>query len=83
MKINAIKCPTCGDIIFSRAQHDFHHCSCGEIFIDGGFSYVRIGYHDLDHPPEQIEIDLDVTKKELFDDYNYRRDKYGTIKSKL
>lgn len=80
MKIKAIQCPTCGDIIFSRATHDFRSCSCNEIYIDGGFSYVRVGYHNLDQPPENIEIDLDVTKKELYDDYNKGIDKFGIIK---
>lgn len=82
MKISATKCPTCGDIIFSRARHDFRSCSCEEIYIDGGFDYTRVGYHNLDQPPEHIELDLDITKKELYDDYNYRVDKYGIIKTK-
>lgn len=81
MKIKAIQCLACGDVIFSRARHDFHHCSCGEIFIDGGFDYMRIGYHNLNQPPKEIELDLDMTEKELFDDWNYRRDKYGIIKN--
>ncbi len=80
MKINAIQCPTCGDIIFSRDRHDFKSCSCKEIYIDGGFSYRRVGY--LDQPPKNIEIDLEVTEKELYNDYNKGIDKYGIIKTK-
>ena len=27
MKISAIKCKKCGDIIYSRTLHDFHYCT--------------------------------------------------------
>jgi hypothetical protein len=78
LEINAYICPKCRDSIFSRAQHDFRSCSCGEIFVDGGFSYTRVGYKD--QPPEFVKLKLNITKKELYDDYNYRVDKYGLIK---
>lgn len=36
-------CSICDDIIFSNSRHDWVSCACGEIFIDGGFDYLRIG----------------------------------------
>jgi len=33
---NRAKCKLCGDIIESFHQHDFVHCRCGEIAVDGG-----------------------------------------------
>lgn len=33
MKINALQCGKCGDIIFSRARHDMRFCSCGAVLI--------------------------------------------------
>lgn len=36
VKITAIKCYACGDIVYSRANHDFHYCSCGEVAVDAG-----------------------------------------------
>jgi hypothetical protein len=39
-----IKCKTCGDIIQSMYRHDFVSCTCGNIFIDGGSDYTRMGY---------------------------------------
>lgn len=39
-----IKCPSCEDEIYSNSRHDFVSCSCGEVFIDGGFDYIRVGF---------------------------------------
>jgi len=35
MKVSAICCPKCKNIIYSRARHDCRSCSCGEVYIDG------------------------------------------------
>lgn len=78
--VTTAQCPTCKDIIYSRANHDFRSCSCGEIFIDGGFSCTRVGGKDL----TAIKMDtavLEVTAKELYDDWNYLKDKYGVVKT--
>jgi hypothetical protein len=38
---NAIKCRKCGDVIESTHRHDFRHCSCETVFVDGGHDYLR------------------------------------------
>ena len=38
-----IKCPQCGDEIYSMYTHDFRRCSCGALFVDGGDDYCRMG----------------------------------------
>lgn len=38
-----LECPSCHDRIFSNSRHDFVECSCGGLFIDGGFDYLRYG----------------------------------------
>ena len=43
---NSAKCLNCQDHIQSVFTHDFKSCKCGEVFVDGGFSYVRQGYTD-------------------------------------
>ena len=43
IKRNAAKCKLCGDVIESKYRHDFVQCQCGEIFVDGGFDYIRQG----------------------------------------
>ena len=79
-KVNCIVCPSCKDVIYSRARHDFHFCSCGEIAIDGGFEYMRMSYKSV--KPEIVVREVDVTKDELFQDWNQRLDKFGFIKPK-
>ena len=51
IKVNKVKCKSCGDIIESRSIHDFVECSCGKIFVDGGHDYLRRGFPSGD--PEQ------------------------------
>ena len=82
MKINAIQCPKCGDLIFSRANHDFRSCTCGDTSVDGGFSSYggRILYKPENKFPKMIEIEVKATKRELYDDWNHRKNKYGLIK---
>lgn len=45
-KHTGIQCQDCKDIIFSEYQHDFKECKCGKCFVDGGFSYQRVGFYD-------------------------------------
>jgi len=78
MKVNAIECQKCKDTIYSRAGHDFRYCSCKEVFIDGGFDYTRIGGEKKMFKEKTIEVK--ATKKELYDDWNTRADKFGVIK---
>ena len=81
MKVNAIQCPGCKDIIYSRATHDFRSCSCGATYIDGGFNYIRIGYKMINKKvPKHITLDIAVSRKELHDDWNYQKNKFGLIK---
>ncbi len=75
MKIKTITCPNCKDEIYSRAQHDFKYCSCGDIFIDGGLDLTRFGFKK--EKPQIIERELDITKQELYNDWNKKIDKYG------
>ena len=41
LTIRAYKCTLCRDIIFSRSKHDFRHCRCGALGVDGGPSIVE------------------------------------------
>lgn len=83
MKVNALKCPICEDTVYSRATHDFRNCSCGSIAVDGGFDYMKICWDDnkIKKRPVSIEVEVDVSKKELYNDWNNFINKYGIIKS--
>lgn len=78
-----LMCPKCDDIIFSRANHDYHYCTCGSISIDGGFEYLRFGWaNDInldDIIRVEIILDEGITKKVLYDDWNLRQNKFGII----
>ena len=77
MKLIAVKCKTCGDVIYSRANHDFRRCTCGDTAIDGGQSgHYRIGGSNWEH----ADLDLDVTLKDLYIDWNTNANKLGLIK---
>ena len=80
IKVSAIRCPSCSCIIYSRARHDFRGCPCGETAIDGGFDYTKISAKE----PTKIgyvEVELDCTREDLYDDWNKGVDFYGRITS--
>jgi len=79
MKVKGVKCGKCGDVLFSRARHDFRKCTCEETFVDGGFDYLRVGYAG-DFPPVTVELEVGASKQELYDDWNMCKDQYGLIK---
>lgn len=72
IKVSAIKCLACGDIVYSRANHDFHRCTCGLVFVDGGNWQMGVdedptkenilcGYHRVggeQHNLERVEVTL-------------------------
>lgn len=57
IKVNKAQCKLCGDIIESKGTHDFVQCKCGEIFVDGGKSYIRRGAKDLSNIIELSEYE--------------------------
>ena len=85
MKIIAQKCLNCGDIVYSRANHDFRYCYCGSMYVDGGpnfkdsENFTRVGGNF--HKIKGVEYELDIPIKEsiiiLYQDYNKGIDKYG------
>ena len=74
-----IACPECKDTIFSRTRHDCRGCSCGEVYIDGGFDYCRVGFKTS--KPTIFTLKVDQTKKQLYNDWNCSEDKFGLIKT--
>jgi len=75
--VNAIKCPKCGDIIYSRARHDFRRCSCKNVFIDGGFDYIRVGG---DISVKVFQLKVESTREELYNDWGFNKDNFGLIR---
>jgi hypothetical protein len=80
-RVYAIICPKCSDIIYSRANHDFHWCTCKSTFIDGGFEYIRMG-GSCPAKVKSITKYIPATKEELYNDWNTSINQYGWIKPK-
>jgi len=80
--IQAVKCPKCEDIIFSRAGHDYHSCSCGTLSVDGGFEYMKLSLAPPFNFSEitELTLELNLSKRDLYDDWNKSFDKHGVIK---
>ena len=60
--VNKAQCKLCDDVIESTSCHDFKYCNCGEIFVDGGLSYLRRGARSFDN-----FIDLSEVVEETYD----------------
>jgi len=39
--INAVTCKKCNEMVVSTFIHDFKWCSCGNVAVDGGKSYLK------------------------------------------
>ena len=76
MKVAAIKCPQCGDTIYSRATHDMRGCTCGAVAIDGGFDYIKVSGHYTG----LVHLEVKATKAQLYADWNFHKDKFGLVK---
>jgi len=78
MKVQAITCPSCKQIIYSRARHDFRSCDCSKYSIDGGQDYIRV-LHSTETPPLVFEMEVNATREELYNDWNLNKNKFGKV----
>jgi hypothetical protein len=79
MTITGIKCANCGDIVYSRARHDFRWCSCESCAIDGGQrDYFKVTGNVNEY--KFVDLELNVTLEKLYNDWNKSIDKLGLIK---
>jgi hypothetical protein len=78
-KVTCVSCPNCADTLFSRANHDWRICTCGDTFVDGGFERMRIGAKDCNKIKTFTKI-IKASKQELYDDWNHSKDQYGLIR---
>jgi hypothetical protein len=84
VRVWTVTCPQCGREMYSRAQHDFRMCGCPfGTMVDGGFAYVRYGGKDLEPLRKSFRHRfVKATRQELYDDWNHRLDRFGTIPKK-
>ena len=79
LQATGVTCPSCGTWVYSRAHHDCRKCPCGEVYVDGGFDYIRVGFHGQMPPPERRHLDYHITKSMLHDDWNYGKTRFGWV----
>ena len=59
---NQVRCVQCGDEPYSAHRHDFRHCNCGAVAVDGGMDYLR----RIGNQEDMIEMSIQITE----DDYD-------------
>lgn len=86
MKIFALQCLECGDIIFSRCRHDYRICTCGKIGVDGGQGNEHI-FRTIGEKANIIELWFDLSIKGgsnlygyLYTDWTLNKNQLGLIK---
>lgn len=77
IKVNAVICPKCNQIIYSRYRYDYRSCKCGEIAIDGGFDYLKIVFKN--NFPRIVKKIVRATEEELYVDWKDGKNKFGVI----
>ena len=76
MKLKAIHCRNCDEVVYSRAQHDFRECSCGYVHVDGGHHYFKYG--TLPGAEFDVtEVEISVSLGDLYEDWDTMADQYG------
>lgn len=60
---NSAKCLICDTEIESVHRHDFKVCPCGNLFVDGGKSYIRRGVKDASKIINTSIIEPDPTER--------------------
>jgi len=53
---SGVECPVCKEVVVSLGVHDFNRCECGDVFVDGGFDYLRVGYNKVS--PKTVRVRL-------------------------
>ena len=82
--VTALQCPCCKDFIYSRANHDYHSCTCERTSVDCGFDYLKINFkNDKDFSIADVKsfkVSLDgIDRFDLYYDWCNLKDNYGII----
>jgi len=83
IKVEVYQCPKCKQWIYSRARHDYKTCECKTLAVDGSSTHNNILVAQriigIINPKRKIQK-INVTIKELYDDWNNKNNKYGVLK---
>jgi len=79
MRIKAIQCEFCKNIVYSRTQEDSRQCDCGGVGAAGGQEYTK--FHTAPNiKGKKVNLNIDITFLELYNDWRDMVDSYGIIR---
>ncbi len=90
--IQGVYCEKCKEFIYSRSNHDYRKCTCGETFIDGGLYikdsnenpyYCRTNVQNFQERKISTRlkciVDENSFRELLYEDYLTNKNKFGKI----
>lgn len=78
MTINAVRCEYCGCVIYSRCKDDYRECECKLVSVSGGQAAQHVETSS-NTSFKKMKIDVDVTHRIMYDDFESGNDRYGFI----
>lgn len=60
-----IQCLKCLKVIQSKHRHDWVPCECGDIFVDGGSDYLRMGMKENGYGYINLDVDYDKYESQI------------------
>ena len=80
MKVRAIHCHNCKDIVYSRAQEDYRECGCGLVNTWGGQTFTNFdAIPDAEY--DILNLNIDATSDDMYVDWLEMDDKHGIVRS--
>tara|TARA_R100000008_G_C3518575_1_gene132734 strand:+ start:351 stop:629 length:279 start_codon:yes stop_codon:yes gene_type:complete len=78
MKVRAIECYSCKDVVYSRAEEDYRECSCASVNTCGGQTFTKFdAIPGADY--KIFNLELNATRDEIYVDWLEMHDKYGIV----
>ena len=76
MKLAAIICLKCNDMLYLRTEYDTRQCECKHTTLAMAKGEFKVSCKDF----RRATIMLPYDKKQLYEDYNEERDRLGVIR---
>ena len=79
--VSVARCPICKESVYSRYLFDTRTCRCGKVQVSGGSEFFEVILQPELSPDAVFitQINLPVTKEQLYIDWATATNKYGII----
>jgi len=61
--LNKAMCDNCHEVIHSKSVHDYNTCSCGDLSVDGGLSYLKRNFGKHGYTELSYSVDADCIEE--------------------